>query len=131
MKHTIKDMKPSVGIFSLVDGELYCLEAPIEDLAPINGMYDAGKLFHIDLLKQIPDMNPNLNEDLKKELKSVTHPYDYPRGRVCYNINNDQYLVFTCEEIARNEYYKQTIMRKFHLPVSKTVFYIDDFYKYR
>lgn len=127
----IKDIKAAIGVFEFVNNQLYSLQQDIENSKEVNGMYDAGNLFHIDLLKQIPDMDKSIEGELKYKLLNSTNPYDYPRGRVCYNINNDLYLVFADSDTYKIPNSRTLIAREFHLPLNKTEFYIDDFYEYK
>lgn len=128
----IKDAKPLIGIFYIIDNQIYSFKGEIEEFNEVNEVYDAGRLFHIDLLKEIPNMNPKLSEDIKDkclEGSRSKHHEIYPRGRVCYDINNDRYEVFANPELLNDTNNLTLIGRDFHLPANKTIFYKDDYYK--
>ena len=122
----IKDMKPQVGIFEIIDGNVYVVSREV-DYSKINNISDdAGEYFHEDLTKRVIS---KCSKEAQEKYKSVRQGFlAFPRGRVCYNFNNDKFEIFGGREAlsGRNV---ETIMRKFSLPRNKTIAYVDSFYE--
>lgn len=124
----IKDAKPQVGIFEYIDDKLYIISRDVDFSKANNICDDAGEFFHKDLVKNIISL---CSKEAKEKYNSIHNKEGFllfPRGRVCYNFNNDKYEIFGEKNIIMNSNIRQTIMRKFSLPTNKVCFYIDNFY---
>ena len=56
---------------------------------------------------------------------------DIPRGRVIYDMENEQYIVYANEEIINSDIGKMLIIDMFSLQKSKVSFKYDEHYKIR
>ena len=54
---------------------------------------------------------------------------DVPRGRVVYDIENTQYIIYSNDDIIISDEAKSLIIDKFKLIKSKTLFKYDSHYK--
>ena len=124
----IKDMKPQVGIFEIIDGKFYVLSREVDYSKMNNISDDAGEYFHKYLVKNIISRCSKEAQEKYKSVKQDEGFLVFPRGRVCYNFNNDKYLVCGSRK-ALSGNNTETIMRLFSLPRSKTQFYVDAFYE--
>lgn len=122
----IKDIKPQVGIFEIIDENVYILSREV-DYSKMNQVSDdAGEYFHTDLVKNVIS---RCSKEAQEKYKSIKQGFlAFPRGRVCYNFNNDKYEIFGSKEALSNGR-TETIMRKFSLPRNKTVIFIDPYYE--
>ena len=122
----IKDMKPQVGIFEIIDGNVYVVSRDVDFSKVHNISDDAGEYFHEDLVKHVIS---KCSKEAQDKYKSMRQGFlAFPRGRVCYNFNNDVYQVFGSREAVSGKN-GEVIMRKFSLPRNKTTFYIDSYYE--
>lgn len=122
----IKDMKPQVGIFEIIDNNMFVISREV-DYSKMRYTYDdAVEYFHMDLVKAIIS---SCSKKAQEKYKSVRQGFRaFPRGSVCYNFSNDKYEVYGSRK-ALNRRNTEIIMRKFNLPRNKTVFYIDSFFE--
>lgn len=122
----IEDMKPQVGIFEIIDGNVYVVSRDVDFSKVHNISDDAGEYFHEDLVKHVIS---KCSKEAQDKYKSMRQGFlAFPRGRVCYNFNNDIYQVFGSREAISGKN-GEVIMRKFSLPRNKTTFYIDSYYE--
>ena len=84
---TIKDEKPQVGIFELLDNTLCCLSQEMNPIDAVGGAVDAGNLFHRDLCRQALKTE-NLSTRTKDIINSQREFWTkFPRGRVWYSVD--------------------------------------------
>lgn len=113
----IKDAKPQVGIFEIVDDVLLL---DTEDVANIDqgmGMFD-GLTPHLhasDIRPQVLS-HPEISAETKKKFENNPGEYlKYPRGRVDYDTRNGTYSIMAAYKFF-NEQNVERISRAFHLP---------------
>lgn len=129
----IKDSSPSVGIFEVIDDHLYYFDEPINYSKAVNGMVDAGNLFHRDIISFAyknykSDMIPDTVEFIESNLHNQNIHRYFPRGRVCYNVDEDTYYIYSCMEVLQNRKLVNEICRSFNLPYNKTELVADLFH---
>lgn len=124
----IKDARPQVGIFEYIDDKLYAVTREVDYSKSANGVDDAGEYFHTDLVRNVISSCSKEAQEKYKKVSNNNGFLLFPRGRVCYDFSNDKYQIFGESSIIGNANVRQTIARKFSLPMNKVVFYKDPFY---
>ena len=126
---TIKDSKPQVGIFEIVDGTLYPVTEDLDVTKAVGGSVDAGHLFHRDLCREIAKM-PEISEESRRILNSGRQAVwqKFPRGRVWYNVPDDKFYVSSDRSVLTNQKHVAEIMEAFSLPRNKTQLLVDGAY---
>lgn len=112
----IKDAKPQVGIFELVDGQL------LIDSEDVQTDKRAGEYFsginphlHAQSVKTMVAYS-NVDENIKRRFRENRNEYlFYPRGRVDYNTKTGQYHIMSSRKFFTEENV-ENITRAFHLP---------------
>lgn len=126
----VKDKKPQVGIFELVDNKLYYLTQDMQISDAIGGAVDGGNLFHRDLCKLIL-LEGNLSEESTKIMNS-SGPFwmKFPRGRVWYSVPEKTYYISSCKEILTNLNLVDDIVSEFALTQNKIQLLLDSDYTF-
>lgn len=126
----IKDAKPQVGIFELLDDRLYFMTQDMNKSDAVGGAVDAGNLFHRDLCKQILSTGV-LSKDTQNNInKGGPFWLRFPRGRVWYSVPEDTYYISSCKQIVTNSDLVNDIISVFSLPKNKTQPLIDSDYNF-
>ena len=122
----IEDMKPQVGIFEIIDDVMYVMARDVDFSKMRHISDDAGEFFHRDLVRFIIS---RCSEEAKKRYSSARDGFLlFPRGRVCYNFNQDKYEIYGSRSTLSSKHL-ETIMRKFSLPRNKVIAYADPYYE--
>ena len=113
----IKDRKPQVGIFEIVEG--YWL-IDTEEVQPISkaGVFFEGETPHLHMneVKRQVQVHPNISETTKELFRKDRNAYlKYPRGRVDYNTETKNYHIMASRKFYTNENV-ETVLRLFNLP---------------
>lgn len=96
-----------VGIFFMVGDRLFSYGDPVRD-ADSDGSFVNSDMLHIDYWEELKDFFP--------ELRKLEGDYgDWPRGRVLYNIYNDQYIIYLDACYINDSAMKQKILRDFNI----------------
>jgi len=129
VKATLKDARPEVGIFEVVDGVFFYASSPADPVYAVGGTVDGGHLFHRDLMKEYAYKNPNISEESKAKIakNGFQNWRAFPRGRVYYSVPEDKYYV-TLHPSLYNPQTRNDIINSFRLPRNKIVWTTDPEY---
>ena len=113
----IKDSKPEVGIFELVEGQL------LIDGEEVSRYGAAGDFFsgtrphlHAQDIKTLVKYNPSISAETKAKFEKDPREYlRYLRGRVDYNVKTGQYHIMSSRSFFTQENIEM-VTRAFHLP---------------
>lgn len=98
-KITVKDVRPSIGIFLLVNDNLYVDAEPI-DTNIKKSLYDYGKL-HAALFRQICLITKD--KELASHYSDANDYYrNFERGRVVYDAGKDEWVVTATLSFLQN-----------------------------
>ena len=127
----LKDAKPQVGIFEVIDDEIGVMSDLIENLPMQNGIVDGGILFHRDLVRKMyatsdAKIYPETREFIKKNYNNPNLHRCFPRGRLCYNKNERCLELYANEETLRNEELINRILAEFDALGYKVKSYVDE-----
>lgn len=125
------DATPEVGIFEIIDKEIGVMSDTIDNLPSVNGIVDAGKLFHRDLLREMYKSNstnitPETREFIKKNYYNSDLHRCFPRGRLCYNENDKCFELYSNREVLENVPLVRRILAEFGVSGRKVVPYVDE-----
>lgn len=124
----IKDARPEVGIFEVVDSKFFYTSMPCNIVDAVGGAVDGGELFHKDLLKQAYYDDAISDEAKKKIAKNDFNNWlAFPRGRVYYIVAEDRYYVMMHPSLNTAEI-RNDIINSFRLPRNKIVWTTDQEY---
>lgn len=131
----LKDSKPTIGIFEYIDNHLFAFNDDIDISTAVNGVVDGRLMFHKDLLKTIIDTPEYKNyissESYNKIKKAKANNWrEWPRGRVCYNVDTDEYEIYAALQLLQNNEILNTIIQNFSLPKNKIKLYVDAEYNF-
>lgn len=113
----IKDTKPQVGIFEIVEDILLLETEDVQNIDQGGGMFDGltPHLHSIDITNQVLN-HPNISQETKAKFAKDRKEYTrYPRGRVDYDINRGTYSIMAAYRFF-NDANIERITRAFHLP---------------
>lgn len=129
IKATLKDSRPEVGIFEVVDGIFFYSSEEADPALAVGGTVDAGNLFHRDLLREYAYKNPNVTEESKAKIakNNFNNWRAFPRGRVYYVVPEDRYYVALHPSLYTPET-RNDIINSFRLPRNKIVWTTDPEY---
>lgn len=129
VKAVLKDARPEIGIFEVVDGIFFYASSPCEPYLAVAGTVDGGHLFHRDLMKQEAYNHPSVSEKSKAKIaeNNFQNWRAFPRGRVYYVVPEDRYYVSLHPSLFTPRY-KNDIINSFHLPRDKIVWTTDPEY---
>ena len=114
-KVTIKDSKPQVGIFEIVDNILLI---DSEDTQTVGkGFFDGTNHQHVQDIKRLVAHHPHISEETKAKFASNPNEYlNWPRGRVDYDRDEGKWHIMSSSTILSNATYVELLTRAFHLP---------------
>lgn len=101
---------PEIGIFYVVDGEIFISSEPTRLILDIRGGVKCTSRTHSEYWADIQTLRP--------EFKKVK-PFDYPRGRVIYIVEKDRYEMIADEKIVDNKPLVNKIASMMNIPKSK------------
>ena len=132
----IKDSKPTIGIFEYIDGHLFAFNEDVNISTAVNGIVDGRLMFHKDLLKVIVDTPEYKNyissESYNKIKASNANNWRlWPRGRVCYNVDTDEYEIYAARQLLEDDEIVNMIIQNFSLPRNKIAYYVDAEYDFK
>lgn len=113
----IKDAKPQVGIFEIVENYL------LTDTEDVQAVSESGDIFdgttphlHMNDVKRLVIAHPSISEETKQKFLNNKNEYlKYPRGRVDYNTKTDVYTIMASPGLL-NPRTVEILTRAFHLP---------------
>ena len=112
----IKDAKPQVGIFEIVDNNILIDSEDVD--INYQGEYFDGHTPHLHAndIKVHVEANPYISQDTQDFFRSNPNAYlYYPRGRVDYNTKDGTYHIMAAKKFFTQLSVEQ-ITREFHLP---------------
>ena len=112
-------MSKDIGVFWIFGNKLFFETQKLEDIKSINGFKDSD-LSHYQVWDKIKNRHPKF------------YLYEYeniPRGRVVYNIEENQFIIYCNENILREGISKKLILENFGLMDEKYIFKKDGHYK--
>ncbi|MEA2029599.1 MAG: hypothetical protein U9N49_11575 [Campylobacterota bacterium] len=108
-----------LGIFWLYQNQIYCKLIAMESIEPINGFIDSDFAHY-----QVWDEMVGQHKDF------YLYEYeDIPRGRVVYDIDNAQYIVYANQDIIDSKKANGLIMDAFDIKTKKVIFKYDEHYR--
>ena len=109
----------SIGIFWVFDNKVFSQVQKLEDIKSINGFKDSD-LSHYQVWDRVQHQHP----------KFYLYSYEeIPRGRVVYDISENQFIIYCNINTLEDEISKTLILKEFHLATDKTIFKEDEHYK--
>lgn len=109
----------SIGVFWIYKTQIYSKPIKVDDVKSINGFIDSD-FSHYQVWNEISLQNKDF----------YLYEYeDIPRGRVVYDVENTQYIVYSNEDIINSDKAKKSITEAFNLNTTKVVFKYDSHYK--
>ena len=110
MKLQVKDTKPQVGIFEIVENQWLTSTEDVQNVSESGDYFDGIDLhLHAYEIPKLVQFNSNISNETKGKFKSNKYAYlDYPRGRVDYNTKDKTYHImadkkfFTVENIENS-----------------------------
>ncbi|MEA2029335.1 MAG: hypothetical protein U9N49_10225 [Campylobacterota bacterium] len=107
-----------IGIFWLYQNQIYCKSIAMESIEPVNGFRDSD-FAHYQVWDEI----------IKQHKDFYLYEYeDIPRGRVVYDIENVQYIVYANQDIIDSKKANAFIIDAFALKSKKVIFKYDEHY---
>jgi len=128
MEFKIRDSKPQVGIFELIDDKLLMVTDDVQTFANNGPFYSGEQVYlHYDMMPKLVEQS-NLSDDIKAAFKKNKQEYEkYPRGRVDYNTVDDQFYILSSKDFLMNKDNLMRVIRYFSLPANKVVLQADEF----
>lgn len=117
MKIIKESLSPEVGPFYVIDGVVFNDTDSLRKVSGVNGMFDSDNT-HYDFWKLLQRIYP--------EYRRIDYDY-YPRGRVVYNKNKDEYRIFIDKCITSKNI--KEIISELNLPWNKVVTDYDEHYQ--
>ena len=111
-------MNKNIGVFWIFENKVFSETQKLEDIKSINGFKDSD-LSHYQVWDKIKTQHP----------KFYLYEYeDIPRGRVVYNIEENQFIIYCNENTLQEEISKKLILEKFQLLNINSIFKADEHY---
>lgn len=108
-----------IGIFWIYQSQIYLKTIEANRVKPINGFIDSD-FAHYQVWDEISSQNKDF----------YLYEYeDIPRGRVVYDVENTQYIVYANNDIINSDEAKALIINGFNLKVDSILFKYDEHYK--
>jgi hypothetical protein len=107
-----------IGVFWIYQNKIYFKTQNLQDIKPINGFIDSD-LSHYKVWDEIKYKNKDF------------YIYEYeevPRGRVVYDIDNQNFIVYCNKDILLNWQNKKQILEAFKIKDKKCDFKEDEHY---
>jgi len=111
--------KKDIGVFWIFKNKVFFETQKLEDIESINGFKDSD-LSHYQVWDKI------------KNKHSKFYLYEYeeiPRGRVVYDTEKNQFIIYCNENTLQEEISKKIILEKFQLLNENAIFQEDEHYK--
>ena len=108
-----------IGIFWIYKFNIYAKSINKAQIQSINGFVDSDFAHYLEWDKI----------SLKNKELYLYEYEDIPRGRVVYNINESQFIVYCNENILKDTTSKKLIIKEFQLVNKNFVFKEDEHYK--
>jgi len=108
-----------IGVFWIYKFQIYFKSIITDNVKAINGFKDSD-FAHYQEWNEISSQNKDF----------YLYEYeDIPRGRVVYDVENTQYIVYSNEDIINSDKAKNSITEAFNLNTTKVIFEYDAHYK--
>lgn len=126
----IKDTRPQVGIFEIVDGYLLLDTEDYQTISHSGDFFDGTVLhLHEQEVKNQVRNHPNISEETKAYFRINRGAYlEYPRGRVDYNTKTGKFHLMASQKFFKEQDVER-VLRAFYLPPKssdKLVFEADE-----
>lgn len=114
----IKDAKPQVGIFEIVEGKMLSDTEDTQETSESGRYFDGINLrFHKDVVKTLVAYHPNISKETKAKFASNPAEYlKYPRGRIDYDTVDKKWSIMSSRDVLTNNDLIELITREFNLP---------------
>ena len=108
-----------IGIFWIYKSQIYSKSIKTNSIKSINGFIDSD-FSHYQVWDEISSQNKDF----------YLYEYeDIPRGRVIYDVENTQYIVYANSDIINSAESKALIINAFNLKADSVLFQYDEHYK--
>ena len=108
-----------IGVFWIYKQNIYLKSIKVDNVKAINGFIDSD-FSHYQVWDEISAQNKDF----------YLYEYeDIPRGRVVYDVEYTQYIVYSNEDIINSDKAKKSITEAFNLNTTKVIFEYDAHYK--
>jgi hypothetical protein len=109
----------SIGVFWIFENKIFLETQKLEDIKSMNGFKDSD-LSHYKVWDKVKNQHP----------KFYLYEYeDIPRGRVVYNIEENQFIIYCNKNTLKEEISKRLILDKFQLLSENSIFKEDEHYR--
>jgi len=108
-----------VGIFWIFEKQIFFETEKLKDIKAVNSFKDSD-LSHYQMWDKIKNQHP----------KFYLYEYeDIPRGRIIYNIEKNQFIVYCNENILKEKSLQKLILEKFQIFNENVIFKEDEHYR--
>jgi len=108
-----------IGVFWIYKNHIYLKSIKHDIVQAINNYIDSD-FSHYQVWEEISTQNKDF----------YLYEYeDIPRGRVVYDVLNDQYIVYANQDIIASDKIKKIVVQKFNLTENTVLFTYDEHYK--
>ena len=109
----------NIGVFWVYKSQIYVKSIHIDKVKPIQGFIDSD-FAHYQVWSEISLQNRDF----------YLYEYeDIPRGRVVYNIEDNQFIIYCNKNILEDTVSKNLILERFNLLNEDTIFKEDEHYR--
>ena len=114
----IKDAKPQVGIFEIVENVFIKETEDTEEVSDTGRFFDGyDPHYHKDVIKLYVNQYNNISEETKAKFKSNPNEYlKHPRGRVDYDTVDKKWSIMSSRDVLSDDGLLERITREFNLP---------------
>jgi len=109
----------NIGVFWIFEKQLFVELQLLDDIQSINGFKDSD-LSHYHVWKKVKKLHSKFY---------ILEYEDVPRGRIVFDISNNQFIVYCNKDILLEEISKKLILNKFELSKQNTLFKVDEHYE--
>lgn len=111
----IKDSKPQVGIFEIVEGELLIDSEDTQQIA--SGFFDGLNHRHDQDVKRLVKHSSRISDKTKARFEANPAEYlNWPRGRVDYDCDEKKWHIMASAKLLNDGAAVEKIARAFYLP---------------
>lgn len=108
-----------IGVFWIYKSKVYLKSVNVQDVKAIDGFIDSD-FAHYHVWDEISSQNKDF----------YLYEYeDVPRGRIVYDVNNLQYIIYSNRDVINSDESKKAIIEAFKLEAYKVIFNYDAHYK--